>query len=206
MRAAENALSLLEAAAQKAVLTREEKQQEIEALNERAWAISREAKDAYRPAFQAAVREAAPILEQFLASPEWKRLRVACGRLRGVPTPDSLELPALYIHGNPRRAVPCLSAVFKGEVWSASPYSGGIFRWTVGRHLTLTRKIHYMQPLQVIFQSESELLDLIPWFEKSNFDGMTGPVAMRFCEIVSEGRLVELLAQYRGGLEFGPSS
>lgn len=116
---------------------------------------------------------------------------MAWARLRGVPTPEELSLPTLYLNGGPHRR----RAVFKFEVWSVSPYEGGIFQWTVGRHLTLTRKIHYMQPPQVIFQSESGLKELLPWYEKSSFDGKTAPLAMRFCQLVSEKRLIELLAQ-----------
>jgi hypothetical protein len=191
MRATEDALTRLEAAANEGELRREQRGQEIRALTERGWIISREAKATHRPAFQAAVKEAAPILDVLLESPEWERLRVAWGKLRGVPTPEELPLPTLYLKGGPNRR----RAVFKGEVWSVSPYASGIFHWTVGRRLTLTRKIHFMQPPQALFQSESGLLELIPWYENQRFDDLTAQVAMRFCELVSEGRLIDLLAQ-----------
>lgn len=174
LSANEDALTRLEAAAEAAQSRREKKEREIKALTERGWVISKEAKDAYRPAFQEAVIEAAPVFHSFLESPEWQRIRIAWGKLRGVPTPEELPLPTLYLKGGPHRR----RAVFKGEVWSVSPYEGGIFQWTVGRLLTLTRKIHFMQPPQVIFESDTDLSALLSWYEKSYFDGRTAPVSL----------------------------
>lgn len=55
-----------------------------------------------------------------------------------------------------------------------------------------------MQPARVLFQTEAGLLSLIDWYERgSHFDGAV-PVALRFCQLVTEGHLLRRLADLRG--------
>ena len=161
------------------------------------------AKDAMRPVFLAAVEQAAPILQAFLVSPEWERLVIALGRIEGREKPGEIALPSLYLSESPYRKPNAARAVFKGEVRSVSPYTGGVFHWTIGKHLLLTRTSHFMQPPQVDFQTTSGLQDLLPWFESTPIGGGALHVALRLCELVCEGKLLGLLAGQPPG---GPGS
>ena len=144
------------------------------------------------------MEEAAPLLEAFLESPEWDRLLGARGRLAGVTKRTELELPPLYLTGNAYQEPFTARAVFEDEVRSVDPNVGGIYRWTVGKRLTLTGRWHRMQPARVLFQTEAGLLSLIDWYERgSHFDGAV-PVALRFCQLVTDGQLLRRLADLRG--------
>lgn len=191
----EEILTRLEERARQAEADRERLAAEAEEAVERADREKLAARDALRPVFREAVEAAAPVLQAFLESPEWNRLVAAQGKLAGVTKSTELELPPLYLTGHAYREPFTARAVFGEEDSSASPYTGGLYTWTVGKRLTLTGKWHRMQPARVLFQSEAGLLPLIDWYEEgSHFDGAV-PVALRFCEIVTGGQLLARLAK-----------
>lgn len=190
----EEILSRLEARARQAEVDRERLTAEAEEAVEKADREKLAARDALRPAFREAVEAAAPVLRAFLESPEWGRLLEARGRLAGVVKPTELELPPVYLTGNAYREPFTARAVFEDEVRSVNPSAGGIYRWTVGKRLTLTGRWHRMQPARVLFRAEAGLLSLIDWYEEGNhFDGAV-PVALRFCQLVTGGQLLRRLA------------
>ncbi len=190
----EEILSRLEARARQAEVDRERLTAEAEAAVEKADREKLAARDTLRPAFREAVEAAAPLLDAFLETPEWDRLLEARGRLAGVATPNELAFPPLYLTGHACREPFTARAVFEDEVRSADPNAGGIYRWTVGKRLTLTGQWHRMQPATILFQSEAGLLSLIDWYEEGNhFDGAV-PVVLRFCLLVTAGQLLRRLA------------
>lgn len=190
----EQILASLEARARQAEADRERLAAEAEEAVEKADREKLEARNALRPAFREAVEAAAPVYQAFLESADWGRLLEARGKLAGVATPMEMALPPLYLTGHAYREPFTARAVFEDEVRSANPHDGGVYRWTVGKCLTLTGKWHRMQPERVLFRSESGLLPLIDWYEKgAHFDGAV-PVALRFCQVVSEGQLLRRLA------------
>jgi hypothetical protein len=194
----EDILADLEARARQAEIDRDRLTAEAEAAVEKADREKMEARNALRPAFREAVEEAAPVLQAFLESPEWDRLLVARGRLAGVAKPNDLSLPPLYLTGHAYREPFTARSVFEDEVRSVDPNVGGIYRWTVGKRLTLTGQWHRMQPARVLFQSEAGLISLVDWYEEGNrFDG-AAPVALRFCQLVSGGQLLRRLAALPG--------
>jgi plasmid stabilization system protein ParE len=152
-------------------------------------------KAAMRPVFRTAVERAAPILDRFLQSPEWERLLTVIGKLRGSARPEELSLPSLFLSRHPGKEPGAARAVFKGEKWSVSPYDGGVFWWTIGKQLKLTTKRYFMQPPQVVFRSDSGLLALLPWFERTSVGDGSPQAALRLCELVCESRLLEILAE-----------
>ena len=191
-------LTRLEAKARQAEADRERLTAEAEAAVEKADREKLAARDALRPAFREAVEAAAPLLRAFLESPDWDRLLEARGRLAGVTKPNELAVPPLYLTGNAYREPFTARAVFEDEVRSVDPNAGGIYRWTVGKRLTLTGQWHRMQPARVLFQTEAGLVSLIDWYEEGNhFDGAV-PVALRFCQLVTGGQLLQRLADLRG--------
>lgn len=194
----EEILARLEERALRAEWDRERLAAEAEKAVEDAEREKSAARNALRPMFREAVEAAAPTYGAFLASPEWRRLIEARGRLAGTATPAELALPPLYLTGNAYREPFTARAVFEDEVRSANPHNGGVYRWTVGKRLTLTGKWHGMQPERVHFRSESGLLALIDWYEEgSHFDGSV-PAALRFCQVVAGGELLRRLAEVPG--------
>lgn len=156
------------------------------------------ARDALRPVFRDAVAPAAPVLHAFLESPDWDRLLEARGPLAGMAKPTELALQAMYLKGHAYREPYTARAAFEDEVRSVHPGAGGIYRWTVGKRLTLTGQWHQMQPARVLFRTEAGLLSLIDWYEEgSHFDGAV-PVALRFCQLVTAGQLLRRLAELHG--------
>lgn len=192
---ADEILRRLEEAAAKQEAERAKVSHDIEVSIERSDAELGAAKDAMRPVFRAAVEKAAPILDAFLESPEWERLLTALGRLQCVSRLEEVTLPPLFLSHDPYRKPGATRALFEGEALSVSPYTGGVFHWTIGKRLVLTRKSHRMQPPQIVFHTDSTLRALIPWFEDTSI-GLGAPqVALRLCELVCEGRLLALLAE-----------
>lgn len=190
----EDILTRLEERARQAEVDRERLTAEAEAAVEKAEGEKMAARDTLRPAFREAVEAAAPLLQVFLESPEWDRLLEARGRLKGVTKPNELALPPLYLTGNAYREPFTARAVFEDEARSVDPNVGGIYRWTVGKRLTMTGQWHRMQPARVLFQTEAGLISLVDWYEEGNrFDG-AAPVALRFCQLVSDGQLLRRLA------------
>jgi len=191
-------LAALEAEAERAALRREAEAEERVEATTRGRREREEAREALRPVFRAAVESAAPVLDTFLASPEWTRLRLAVGRLRGTSAPAELALPPLYVKGSLRRRPTRLRAVFEDEAWSVSALHGGVWGWTVGPRLSLSGKTgFYMAPTRTLFASESGLMPLVEWFEKPTATDAAVAVALRFCEIVNEGCLLRRLAPAR---------
>lgn len=191
----EEILTRLEERARQAEADRERLAAEAQEATEKADREKFAARDALRPAFREAVEVAAPLLEAFLETPEWGRLLEARGKLAGVPKPTELTLPPLYLTGHAYREPFTARAVFGDEDSSASPNTGGLYTWTVGKRLRLTGQWHRMQPPRVLFQSEAGLWPLIDWYEEGNrFDGAV-PVALRFCQVVKDGQLLARLAK-----------
>jgi|GEM_PF-3002669 len=194
----EEILARLEARARQAEIDRARLTAEAEAAVEKADREKLAARDTLRPAFREAVEGAAPLLDAFLETPEWDRLLEARGRLAGVAKPNELALPPLYLNGHAYREPFAARAVFEDEVRSVDPNVGGIYRWTVGKRLTLTGQWHRMQPASVLFRTEAGLISLVDWYEEGNrFDG-AAPVALRFCQLVSDGQLLRRLADLPG--------
>lgn len=191
-------LAALEADAEKAARRRDAEAKAKVQATARGRREREEARDALRPVFRATVESAAPVLDAFLASPEWARLRLAVGRMRGTSAPSELALPPLYVKGRLRRRATRLRAVFEDEAWSVSALRGGVWGWTVGPRLSLAGKTgFYMAPTRTLFASESGLMPLLEWFETTTATDASVAVALRFCEIVKDGSLLRRLVPAR---------